>query len=181
MRNCGLMLLKALTNRMNGGTDIISANASISRRKPLSLVYAKYGNLSNLLLNLLSPSSNVQHSIEKSQNTAFEAQRVFPALEIIERSGLPKCYEREIGNAVWKHIEGPIWSIRNKAAKAASLLCDERKVPTEFRRILAKTWSTQNALHGRLLYIRCLAARLQRAPSGCKRGNELLSTNLHLL
>ncbi|KAL9613309.1 MAG: hypothetical protein Q9167_002130 [Letrouitia subvulpina] len=159
LRNSGLMLLKALVNRLNGGTDIASTKASSSHRQ-LSFLYAKYKNLPDLLMKLFNPPDHALLLIENDKSTTFQVQRVFPALEIVERLGVPNQYEREIKYELWQHIEGSVWPIRDKAAKATSALCPERDIPAEVRRILDAPWFTQNSLHGRLLYIRYLSSRI---------------------
>ncbi|KAL9046883.1 MAG: hypothetical protein Q9214_000398 [Letrouitia sp. 1 TL-2023] len=165
LRNSGLMLLKALVNRLNGGTDIASTKASSSRRQLSSFLYAKYENLPDLLMKLFNPRIHALLLIEKDKGTTFQVQRVFPALEIVERLGVPNQYEREIKHELWQHIEGPVWLIRDKAAKATSALCPERDIPVEVWRILDAPWSTQNSLHGRLLYVRHLSSRIGEAQS----------------
>ncbi|KAL8696436.1 MAG: hypothetical protein Q9201_007659 [Fulgogasparrea decipioides] len=167
IRNCGLMLIKALITRLHDGTDIASSKASSSHRRLSTLVYDKYKNLPDLILRLLIPKDLTDIDEAQSEATftgtfVLRAQRVFPALEVIEQSGVPKHHQAEIRQAVWKHLEGAVWPIRDKAAKALSYLPASDSIRIEMEYCLQKTWSTQNALHGRLLYLRYLYTRLRR-------------------
>ncbi|KAL8734098.1 MAG: hypothetical protein Q9181_003306 [Wetmoreana brouardii] len=167
IRNCGLMLIKALITRLHDGTNTASSRASSSHRRLSTLVYDKYKNLPDLILRLLIPmdSTDVDEAQSEATSTGtfvLRAQRVFPALEVIEQSGIPKYHQAEIRQAVWKHLEGPVWAIRDKAAKALSYLPASDGIKNEMEYTLQKTWSTQNALNGRLLYVRYLYARLRR-------------------
>ncbi|KAI4087710.1 MAG: hypothetical protein LQ344_006595 [Seirophora lacunosa] len=167
IRNCGLMLLKALITRMNDGTNTASSKVSSSHRRLSTLVYDKFQNVPDLLLRLLNHDDTLTQESPLAQsraalphNSVLQAQQVFSALEIIEQSGIPKRHESEIWRAVWSHVEGPVWAIREKAAKALSHLPVSNDIEQEVQRCLQDTWSTQNALHGRHLYLRFLFARI---------------------
>ncbi|KAL8776544.1 MAG: hypothetical protein Q9213_008227 [Squamulea squamosa] len=166
IRNCGLMLMKALITRLNDGTNMLSNRASSSHRHVSALVYDKYPNVPDLLLRLLTyedalNNQRLEQGVIVADTLVLRAQRVFPALEIIEQSGIPKKYHSEIRQASWSHLEGPVWAIRDKAAKSLSYLPKGEAITVEVKRCLQSPWSTQNALHGRLLYVRYLVARLK--------------------
>ncbi|KAL8672193.1 MAG: hypothetical protein Q9168_003325 [Polycauliona sp. 1 TL-2023] len=166
VRNCGLMLMKALITRMNDGTNTLSSKASSASRNSSSLVYDKFPNVPDLLLRLLThkvaiDSESLHQGLATPDTLLTQAQHVFPALEIIEQSGIPRKYHTEILQASWGHLEGPVWAIRDKAAKALSYLPKNNAIDTEIKRCLRSAWSTQNSLHGRLLYLRYLIIRLQ--------------------
>ena len=167
IRNSGLMLLNSLLRRLNGGTDTKSSKASSSRRQFSSLPYKKYPNLPKLILLLLC-SSRPGYTGDMNQQVSFvsptvNAQKAFLAFEIIERFGLPEDHRIEIGNLVQDHMGGPVWSIREKAAKAFALVVPEREIAIESERMLEDTSIAQNGLHGRLLCIRQMFSRV--APS----------------
>ncbi|KAL8645259.1 MAG: hypothetical protein Q9226_007379 [Calogaya cf. arnoldii] len=127
VRNCGLMLMKALITRMNDGTNTLSSKAPSSHRHVSSLVYDKYPNVPDLLLRLLThkdviDSERLHKGVAVPDTLISQAQHVFPALEIIEQSGIPRKFGIEIRQASWNHLEGPVWAIRDKAAKALSYL-----------------------------------------------------------
>lgn len=163
--------MKALITRMNDGTNTLSCKAPSSHKHVSSLVYDKYPNVPDLLLRLLThkdviDSERLQEGVAVPDTLLSQAQHVFPALEIIEQSGIPRKYCTEIRQASWNHLEGPVWAIRDKAAKALSYLPDSNAIETEVRRCLQSPWSRQNSLHGRLLYLRYLIIRLQSDSEG---------------
>ena len=164
------MLFKALLKRLNGGTDILSTKASSSQRRFSQLTYEKYPNLPNLLLRLLRQTPALNSVTSKELHPTMQAHKVFPAFELIERSGIPSQQRGAFLDALRYYNESPDWSIREKAAKALSLIVDENSIVEEVRTLLAPNWKTQNALHGRLLRMRFLLARYEAPLFG-----ELLS------
>ena len=155
IRNCGLMLFKALIRRLNGGTDTSSTRASSPHRRFSKLMYEKYPSLLDLLLKLLRRIDTVRLDSGQSEISAsMQAQRVFPALEIIEISGLPSQHDLEIKKLIWHHMESPAWPIREKAAKALALVLKHEDRHADIQTLLRPDWPSQNALHGRLLYLR---------------------------
>ena len=168
--------MKALITRMNDGTITLSSKASSASRNSSSLVYDKFPNVPDLLLRLLTHkiaigSESLHQGLATPDTLLTQAQHVFPALEIIEQSGIPRKYHTEIRQASWSHLEGPVWAIRDKAAKALSYLPKNNAIDTEIKRCLRSPWSTQISLHGRLLYLKYLIIRLQSDLEG--RGTNL--------
>ena len=164
------MLFKALLKRLNGGTDTLSTKASSSHRRFSQLTYAKYPNLPDLLLKLLRHGPAPTPGTCKELKTTLQAHRVFPALEVIERSGIPPQQKGPFLDALRYYNESPDWSIREKASKALSLIVEEKGFVDEVRGLLTPDWKTQNTLHGRLLRLRFLLARYEAPLFG-----ELLS------
>ena len=150
------MLFKALLNRLNGGTDTSSTKASSSHRRFSHLTYEKYPNLPNLILRLLRRIPTQMLVTGREFHPTRQAHRVFPALEVIERFGIPYQHQGQFLDALRYYNESPDWSIREKAAKALSLIVDEKSIVEEVTSLLAPDWKTQNALHGRLLRLRFL-------------------------
>ncbi len=167
------MLFKALIRRLNGGTDTSSTKASSSHRRLSKLMYEKFPNLTHLLVKMLRQLGESRTEGDHSAVSAsMQAQRVFPALEIIERSGLPSQHGLEIKNLIWHHLESPAWPIREKAANALGLVLNDRDCHGEIKTLLRPDWRSQNALHGRLLYLRNILSRnkaplLHRSLSEC--------------
>ncbi|KAL8937107.1 MAG: hypothetical protein Q9211_003859 [Gyalolechia sp. 1 TL-2023] len=162
-----LMKPEALISRLKDGTNTRSSELSSSLRRLSSFVYDKYQNLPDLVLRLLTPVAANKKSDHLPEGTVpdasvLQAQHVFPALEIIEQSGIPNQYSSEIRQAAWTHLEGPVWSIREKAAKALSHLFVGEGIQHEMERCLQCPWPSQNALHGRHLYLRFLFARMEK-------------------
>lgn len=164
------MLFRALLSRLNGGTDAYSTRASSTHRRFSRQSYEKYPNLPNLIVNLLSQHSmvalNAIPSEGDSVSLSLQAQKVYPALEILERSGLPSEQRTTIREAIRLHMEGPVWAIRQKAAKASALILDEAEFTDEIKRLLESKAASQNAVHGHLLYVRFIIARIRPKTAG---------------
>lgn len=163
--------MKALITRMNDGTNMLSSKAPSSQKHVSSLVYEKCPNVPDILLQLLTHKDGIDgerlhKGVVMPDTLLSQAQHVFPALEIIEQSGIPRKYCTEIRQASWNHLEGPVWAIRDKAAKALSYLPNSNAIETEVRRCLQSPWSRQNSLHGRLLYLRYLIFHLRSDSEG---------------
>ena len=153
------MLFKALLKRLNGGTDTSSTKVSSSHRRFSHLIYEKYPNLPDLLLRLLSRTPTQTQLAGRELYPTMPAHKVFPALEVIERFGIPSQQHGPFFDALWYYNESHDWSIREKAAKALSLVVDETSIVEEVTSLLGPSWKSQNALHGRLLRLRFLLAR----------------------
>lgn len=164
------MLFRALLSRLNGGTDTYSTRASSPHRRLSRQTYEKYPNLPNLIVKLLSQHSMVTLDAVPSEgdvvSLSFQAQKVYPALEILERSGMPLEQRTTIREAIRLHMEGPIWAIRQKAAKTSALILDEAKFTDEIKRVLESKAASKNAVHGHLLYVRFIIARIGPKTAG---------------
>jgi hypothetical protein len=166
------MLFRALLSRMHGGTDAASTKVSSNHRRFSSLVYEKYPNMPSMVLALLSSTSlenrNYPSEDRRRQIMAhsWEPQRVLPALEIIERSGLPLNHNMEIQRAIRQHMESPIWAIREKSAKTLAAVIEDRYLAAEIIKLLEANHNRQNALHGSLLCVRFMLARLRVVSTG---------------
>lgn len=164
------MLFRALLSRLNGGTDAYSTRASSSHRRFSRQPYEKYPNLPNLIVKLLSQHGMVAVDAVPpegdSVSLSLQAQRVYPALEILERSGMPSEQCTTIREAIRLQMEGPVWALRQKAAKASALILDETEFTDEIKRLLKLKVTSQNAVHGHLLYVRSIIARIGPKTAG---------------
>lgn len=164
------MLFRALLSRLNGGTDAYSTRASSSHRRFSRQPYEKYPNLPNLIVKLLSQHSMVSVDAVPSEGDSvsllLQAQKVYPALEILERSGMPSEQCTTIREAIRLQMEGPVWALRQKAAKASAFILDEAEFTDEIRRLLKSKATSQNAVHGHLLYVRFIIARIRPKAAG---------------
>lgn len=161
------MVLNSLLRRLNGGTDTKSTTASSSRRQHSPVVYEKYSNLSALLVRLLSSirhedGNTIRHHRNPTAPSITDVQKVFPALEIIERFGFPHTHCDKINELVQYHLESPVWPIREKAAKTFAHVVPEPAIGREVGQVLEVPISSQNRLHGKLL---CVRYMLSRKPS----------------
>ena len=160
------MLINSLIRRLNGGSDVNSPRLP-NTHGPLSVgAYERFPNLPSLLMRLLRVDDldgrrNTQPALQQiSVSLSTTARRVFPALEIIARSGLPGVDRMSIVDLIHHHMQSPGWSIREKAANTLALVIREQDIALEIDRLLRPNSHSQNALHGRLLCVRRLVSRL---------------------
>ena len=163
------MLLNALIRRLNGGSDANSSKASSAQRPSSRAVYEKFPILPDLLIRLLR-TGDISRQIETETihdenptSRTMHAQRVFPALEILSRSGLPINRQNEIVELIQLHMCSTVWAIREKAAHTLSLVISLEDIVANMAKLLQHDWHSQNALHGRLLCVRYLLDRLKNS------------------
>lgn len=160
------MLFNSLIRRLNGGSDIHSSKTPSTHRRLSAAAYERFSNLPTLILRLLRADEldsrkKTQAVIDLSFTTT--AQRVFPALEIVARSGVPNDHKHEILDLINYHMCSPAWPIREKAASTLAFVVRDEEIPQVIIRLLQPNWQSQNALHGRLLCVRHLVSRLKMA------------------
>lgn len=147
------MLLQALLKRFNGGADTNSRRVASSHGQFSPLTYEKFPVLAGLLLRLLD------HWHDGSASVIY-AQRVFPALEIVERFGIPNVHRKEIMQALERHRSSPIWPIREKAAKAYGMITEADDILIPIRQMIDTSKNrSQNEIHGQLLSLRVMLNR----------------------
>ncbi|KKZ68139.1 hypothetical protein EMCG_06196 [[Emmonsia] crescens] len=174
IRNCGLMLFKALMNRMCRFKAGCSAGlGGNSGSEPGSrIVFQKYPGLIELLAQLLQDPipSEKQETSAQSWELSIKTERVFPALELIGEKVPSFSGEEEklLRTLVLEQFRSPVWGIREHSARIyASLLrheeilgtvCELSAIPHEPTR--------QNQIHGTALCIRYALQRLWISSSG---------------
>ncbi|MCJ1396622.1 hypothetical protein MMC18_009513 [Xylographa bjoerkii] len=168
IRNCGLMLLKALLTRLMGGTGMTSRAAfEFHPRGSMSrTTYEKYPVLADLVMRLLQHQSTVDSSAEdvtanhdKLHTAPQSIQMIFPAMEIIERIGVAPSHELLVEQLLLTHLDSPVWNLRDKAAMTLSRLIEKQALfGNVYTLMQSALWQgptpPQNALHGRLLCLK---------------------------
>ncbi|PGH15198.1 hypothetical protein AJ79_02563 [Helicocarpus griseus UAMH5409] len=175
IRNCGLMLFKALLNRMcrfkagyNAGLGGSSGSEPGSR-----VVFQKYPGLIELLAQLLQdpiPNEEQNETSPQSWELSITTERVFPALELIGEK-VPSFTgeeERLLRDLVSEQFRSPVWGIREHSARIyASLLRHEQILPTICELSTIQSLPVgQNQVHGLVLCIRYSLQRLWVSSSG---------------
>ena len=153
------MLMRALISRLNFGTDANSTTMPSSHRRSVDFVYQQFPTLPRIVLRLLVGERPMSHKTGMPGQQRVET--VFPALEILERYGMPTLYGERVESIVESYMGGPLWLLRDKAAKAFSSNVGEDRSILTLRILLNSELRSQNARHGRLLAARWLI-RLQR-------------------
>ncbi|KZF21661.1 hypothetical protein L228DRAFT_283801 [Xylona heveae TC161] len=155
IRNCGMMLFRAIIDRLFGtseGWDQIDSEQT-SRLSKLS--YHSYPNLPRILIKLLEQRSAAQ----ASENSGASVEGVFPALEIIRRAGAPKNEANLIRELIWNHMGSKLWHVREMAAQTYCSLIEAGQHLETIEGLLEKPFEDQNAVHGRLTCVRNIVER----------------------
>jgi len=168
IRNCGLMLFRAVIDRLLGTSDAhLGDTMSIARHTKLALGSAVVDTILELLPTDIESAANVEG--------------VFPALQLLQRINMPEDKRSRALNRVLKLTGSTSWLIRDKAAITYAALVGGTDTTGELRERLGTAVLDQNALHGALLCARYLVLGLRESsPSksrpgagvGCDRTSE---------
>ncbi|KAF4553253.1 putative death-receptor fusion protein [Elsinoe fawcettii] len=146
IRNSGLMLFRALLDRLLGTNDAYDEIGTTAISKE---IFTKHQQMLPLLYKLLE--ANVH---DLSESTAVE--KVFPALQILQRASPPKDESRRIRAALIKLTSCPHWLIRDKAARTIALLHGEGNITAVISTLFVEQPESPNARHGQFLCIKYL-------------------------
>lgn len=153
IRNCGLILFRALIDRLLGSSDSQNwSEKSQAINKP-RFSYGDFPDLLEIVLELLSPDSV---RLTSAQN-ALES--VFPALKLIQRMPPPQSRHAEVRVLVLRLCQSPHWHVREMAAKTFVGLIAGQDTIDAISGLVPSPGSPQNLIHGRLLCVAYLAKR----------------------
>ncbi|KAF2150511.1 hypothetical protein K461DRAFT_258930 [Myriangium duriaei CBS 260.36] len=153
VRNSGLMLFRSLIDRLLGTNDSYEDDITRSRAKDLLI---KFPELLDLVMSLLSVAPTL--SIESFPSV----EKVFPALQILQRVSPPAENRDTVCAAVAALTSSPHWHVRDKAARAYARLHQESDFANEWQQCLSCETSSENSRHGQMLCLRYLL-RQQRS------------------
>ena len=164
IRNCGLMLFKALLVRLAGGQSVSTKNQR--RTRSSKMIYEKFPSLAHIVVRLLQMGNSLPASQTSSRFSSIEeattrlVEVIYPAMEIIEKIGMPSSSREDIIPLLVLQLESPIFGVREKAA---GILCHELEgymLTEDIEWLLEPPWAPQNALHGWLLCLKFKIAHL---------------------
>ncbi|KAL9077573.1 MAG: hypothetical protein Q9157_003325 [Trypethelium eluteriae] len=154
IRNCGLMLFRALIDRLLGTNEsqlpdepIVASHSRIS--------FGKYPKVLDIILRFLKASHATLaagHDLATGQYwQQGTTENVFPVFYILQRALPPRNHVVEIQNLVLSLTASPQWIVRDMAARTfAALVATNTSVDT-LQSVLMPPIVSQNSLHGRLL------------------------------
>ncbi|KAF2996069.1 hypothetical protein E8E13_004007 [Curvularia kusanoi] len=164
IRNCSLMLFKALIERLLGSSEAQDWKEQ-DRAKTSRFSYDNYPSLLSILSNLLDPSGPNKQILESSSESSnpFDlhgAEGVFPALQILRQARPPTEEVGPIRASVQKLLASPHWHMRDMAARTVvALLQPHELYDAAFEMLRAKCDST-NTKHGVLLAVKYMMRKL---------------------
>ncbi|KAI9815450.1 MAG: hypothetical protein M1827_002584 [Pycnora praestabilis] len=163
IRNCGMMLFRALMDRIFGTNQIFAAEDSSSGKKASKFSPDRYPTLNGLIATMLersdpatfAPCPDGRMSVDRS-SALVEA--IFPALEIAQRVGLVG-ENSQIRPLILRQLANENWLVRTMAARTASSMIPVKGVKDEMAQLFDEELLPHNLLHGRLLYIKYMFRR----------------------
>jgi hypothetical protein len=153
VRNCGLMLFRAVIDRLLGTNDAHPEDVVVVQKR---ISAEQHPALLDVLLGLL-PSSDVA-------STRYEG--VFPALSLLQHTQIPASRLEETKSAVAGLTGSASWHVRDKAARTLASLVGVEDVHDQLKLILRPGLIGQNHLHGSLLTAKYITSGLRRNLGG---------------
>ena len=166
------MLFKAVLTRLAGGQSVSSGNRR--RTRSSKIIYEKFPSLSRIIIRLLRMCDSLQGFQEMSP--VFDAstklvEMIYPAMEIIEKIGMPPSSREHITPQLVSQLESPIAGVREKAAGILYRELDSETIVKDIDWLVKPPRASQNALHGWLLCLKFKIAYFTERHHGEKRIN----------
>jgi hypothetical protein len=157
IRNCGLLLLRSLIDRLFGTSESKTTTEAGWDGKSVRLDYDKYPEFPEFLMEMLKQSPG-KESIAVSTSIG-SIETVFPALDIIRRAGPPPQYAAQIQVAVHRYLGNNVWHVRDIAARTMSTLIPLESFSTQLSNALDGV-GTSNKAHGVFMLVANVLERL---------------------
>lgn len=145
IRNCGIMLFRALVDRLFGSVD---TPRRADQNNHTRFSWREAPGLLDIVTRLLSPSE------DRPTPGIEELECVFPALQLLQRVAPPPGSVKEIKQLVLLLCSNSHWHIRDMAARTYVSLISEPDFLSCVKTNLSISDGGQNALHGRLLLVK---------------------------
>lgn len=153
VRNSGLMLFRALMDRLIGTNDAFSDEDTCTQSR---LSDEAITSLMQVVLRLLATDDD-------DDVDQVKAEVVFPALQLLQRVQPPSSMSERIQNSVSRLASSRQWLVRDKAAKTYATLVSAKDRVSRIARLLQHEARSQNEAHGDLLTARYLIDRQGRS------------------
>jgi Putative death-receptor fusion protein (DUF2428) len=155
IRNCGLMLFRALIDRLLGSTESQNESAQ-GDTKHARFSYTDIPQLLDIIVRLLEPTD------ARLGQSSQALESVFPGLKLLQRIYSPKEARREIRERIMLLLGNPHWHVRDMAARTLAPLQDGISLQDVTTDLLPSLNLCQNLIHGRLLSVNYLLKRQLR-------------------
>ncbi|KAK4650207.1 hypothetical protein QC762_705330 [Podospora pseudocomata] len=176
IRNCGLLLLRALIDCLLGTGESKAIIESGWDGNSVRISYNKYPELPDIILGLLEADD-----VDAGLANSAAAEAVFPALDIIRRAGPPEEHRGELRKRIENYLGSKVWHVREIAARTlCSFLLREDWV-SEIGKLLEQAGTSSNRLHGALLTARFVIERKSDLGSDLKTENAWAESLVEIL
>ncbi|ODA82836.1 hypothetical protein RJ55_01345 [Drechmeria coniospora] len=167
IRNCGLIFLRSLIDRLFGSQESRAMIEAGWDGKANRIPYYRYPNLPVVLRNLLKSGHAM---LNQQATTASAAESVFPALDIIRRAGPPELLRDKIQVDICIYLSSPVWHVRELAARTLTSCLLHDQWLHAIRELIADLdlsygGNQQNRAHGVLLTLKFVIERLDEVAS----------------
>ncbi|KAJ8109246.1 hypothetical protein OPT61_g7601 [Boeremia exigua] len=164
IRNCSLMLFKALIERLLGSSEAQDWKEQ-DRAKTSRFSYDNYPSLLRILSDLLDPAGPIKQTLENSAESTnpFDlhgAEGVFPALQILRQARPPTDELGPIRASVQKLLASPHWHMRDMAARTVVSLLPLHEMYDAAFDMLGADCDSTNTRHGVLLAVKYMMRKL---------------------
>ncbi|KAL1305789.1 hypothetical protein AAFC00_003953 [Neodothiora populina] len=145
IRNSGLMLFRALLDRLLGTSEAYVDHETAPQSR---LSFNAVPNLMNVIFSLISPP------LDNTEDLLTEG--VFPALQLLQRTPPPAEHLSAVQDAILRLTASSQWHIREIAAETYAVLTHQTQRLARALQLVRAEYVSANALHGALLAARCL-------------------------
>lgn len=162
-RNCGLMLFRAVIDRLLGTSEAFSGDEDCASTR---LSTEQHPSLLEIVVSLLHRAATNSADVPGSR-----AEGAFLALQLLQHLRLDD--KRDVVKpAVFALIDSPSWHIRDKAARAYASMIGKDELTTAFDSLLQLQSTSQNQLHGTLLCAKYLVYRINSSRASDHRSSR---------
>ncbi|KAF2657203.1 hypothetical protein K491DRAFT_756956 [Lophiostoma macrostomum CBS 122681] len=173
IRNCSLMLFKALIERLLGSDEAQDWKEQ-DRNSTSRFSYQSYPTLSGILTDLLDPSGPLKRSMESTSNNSpmdlHGAEGVFPALQILRQATPPEFHRPAMMELITCLLDSPHWHLRDMAARTLVSLHHTDELYDGILKLLSSLDASQNSRHGSLLALKYMLKKYLHVPAQTDEG-----------
>ncbi|CAI6334384.1 unnamed protein product [Periconia digitata] len=163
IRNCSLMLFKALIERLLGSDEAQDWKEREGVRSS-RFSFDSYPTLIGIIQNLLDPEGPLKESLNTPDSNSpmdlHGAEGVFPALQILRQAAPPEENRPAILQSVTKLLGSPHWHMRDMAARTVTTLHHPHEYQQAIKTLLECYDQPTNTQHGSLLGAKYMLRRL---------------------
>ncbi|KAK5118275.1 hypothetical protein LTR62_002788 [Meristemomyces frigidus] len=155
VRNCGLMLFRAVIDRLLGTSGSYLDETSQSHKQ---LSAAQYPQLLDIVLDLLKKPAQDVSAVGPATNGN---ESVFPAMQLLQRLSVPDYKLDSTRMPILDLMGNRVWHIRDKAARTYAWLGAVKKTGPLILQLIGTPLREQDRLHGALLCAKYFVRRLK--------------------